>query len=503
MPPTNEFVTWATGVGANIPATPAAYAAATIRQLGAQIGIADPVTFNNAMRQASVVATMIAQFTADHQSANVNDDGNVATLEAEFLAALEAVIAANLPAPPTGFLGPYYGIDSGSADAIHVTDLSPSITGYVAGQLFLINVAHDNLTTTPTFEINSIGVQTITRADGTPCQPHDIKAGADTLFADTGSGVQLIDAYSTSASVNGVGPYFGADSGAADAIEVTNLAPAITAYKQGQLYLVDVAHNNQTTTPTIQIGSLGQLTITRADGTPCQKNDIQASANTLFSNTGSSAQLLGVYTDSQAISQVIPFLSSTTWTVPAGLYNLKEVELWGAGGAGGGSSGTNASSSGGGGGGYAHAYDVGVTPGQVITVTVGAGGTGGIGANYGSAGGTTTFGSTTPVYATGGGGGSPNAINVPGVGGSGFGAQIELNGEQGGIGSATGTGSGALPVNGAGGGSPFGGGAPNWGVIGPVGAAGLFPGGGSNGGACASGTANGGTGANGFVIIKF
>ena len=99
--PTNQYVTWATGVGANIFVTPAAYAAATIRQLGAQIGIGDPVSFNNAMRQASVVATMIAQFTADNQPGNVADDGNVATLEAEFIAALQNLIAANLIARTT------------------------------------------------------------------------------------------------------------------------------------------------------------------------------------------------------------------------------------------------------------------------------------------------------------------------------------------------------------------------------------------------------------------
>jgi len=59
-----------------------AVAAAGAFQQGAQQGLADPVTFNNAMRQASVVAAMIAQFTADNGPSNVNDDGNVATLEA-------------------------------------------------------------------------------------------------------------------------------------------------------------------------------------------------------------------------------------------------------------------------------------------------------------------------------------------------------------------------------------------------------------------------------------
>ena len=48
----NDFVTWATGVGANT-MSPAAYASAIIRQQGAQVGIADPLTYNTALRQAS------------------------------------------------------------------------------------------------------------------------------------------------------------------------------------------------------------------------------------------------------------------------------------------------------------------------------------------------------------------------------------------------------------------------------------------------------------------
>jgi len=138
------------------------------------------------------------------------------------------------------------------------------------------------------------------------------------------------------------------------------------------------------------------------------------------------------------------FSESTTWTVPAGITSVQvELAAGGGGGGGGGSGGgcgyatggsggtggLGASSSkkgangstggnytggaGGAGGGavYESAQTVSVTPGQSITVTVGAGGAGGIGGYYkggstsgsfggrvgsaGSAGGQSSFGSTT------------------------------------------------------------------------------------------------------------
>ncbi len=98
-------------------------------------------------------------------------------------------------------------------------------------------------------------------------------------------------------------------------------------------------------------------------------------------------------------SGVQTFLTSGEFTVPAGVTQV-EVEIWGAG------SGSYASvlqiaSGGGSGGGYARKLVTGLTPGQTIPLTVGAGGvtgtTGGVGAGPG---GTSTFGLF--VSATGG-----------------------------------------------------------------------------------------------------
>lgn len=111
------------------------------------------------------------------------------------------------------------------------------------------------------------------------------------------------------------------------------------------------------------------------------------------------------------------FTSSGTFTVP---YGITEVYVTALGAGGGGGYALPRSSSpyqGGGGGGagnYVKKQKISVTPGEVISVTVGVGGAGGTGyssSSDGQAGGNTTFGSYLTV--TGGGAG-----NYQGTGGS-------------------------------------------------------------------------------------
>ncbi|MNZ35176.1 hypothetical protein D3C78_525670 [compost metagenome] len=104
-----------------------------------------------------------------------------------------------------------------------------------------------------------------------------------------------------------------------------------------------------------------------------------------------------------------------SWTVPAGVYKV-QVEVRGGGGSGAfGWDGSTTNGPGGGGGGGISKRLCQVTPGSVITVTVGAGGAyvATEGAN-GNAGGASSFGSF--CSATGGAGGYPSAGAVSGVG---------------------------------------------------------------------------------------
>lgn len=174
---------------------------------------------------------------------------------------------------------------------------------------------------------------------------------------------------------------------------------------------------------------------------------------------------------------------SGTFTVPADVTNLY-VSVCGAGGGGGG--GSDYGSGGGGSGGWYVEQQLSVTPGQVLSYSVGAGGTG---SGSGTAGGNTTFGSLT---CTGGAGGTRDARGVNGT----------PAGQEGQPGSLyTGVGG----VAGQGGSTPFGSGG-NGGIGGGPGGSG--PAGGSasgygSGGGGGCNNASGGNGTGGYINIRW
>ncbi|WP_348823678.1 beta strand repeat-containing protein [Flavobacterium aestuarii] len=117
--------------------------------------------------------------------------------------------------------------------------------------------------------------------------------------------------------------------------------------------------------------------------------------------------------------------ATQNFTVPAGVTTLT-VECWGGGGAGGGTNGTNSENrtgGGGGGGGYTKNTAVSVTPGQIVAITVGAGGTGvtsndsSLGLGNGNPGTASTF--LTVTAAGGNGGREGNSGDDTGNGGNG------------------------------------------------------------------------------------
>lgn len=93
----NSIVPFGLAVGSNV-LSPAAYAALPQRQSGFASGLANSAQMNTALRQASFIATMVAQFTADYGIADVLDDANLAALEANFVAALIKAVKPRLTA---------------------------------------------------------------------------------------------------------------------------------------------------------------------------------------------------------------------------------------------------------------------------------------------------------------------------------------------------------------------------------------------------------------------
>jgi hypothetical protein len=127
------------------------------------------------------------------------------------------------------------------------------------------------------------------------------------------------------------------------------------------------------------------------------------------------------------------FTSNGTFTIPSGISALKVTALGGGGGGGGASSAVcfGGSGGGGGGGGTAVTYLTGLTPGNTLSVTVGAGGTAG---GTGGTGGTSSVASGTQSITTisgsgGGGGGNGNQTSgAQGAGGGTSGATYGISG---------------------------------------------------------------------------
>jgi hypothetical protein len=114
-----------------------------------------------------------------------------------------------------------------------------------------------------------------------------------------------------------------------------------------------------------------------------------------------------------ALKQVT-LTSGTSWTVPAGCY-IFDVFMVGGGG-GGGSGSTGGAGGGGGGGSIRRDYKIFAEPGDVITYSIGAGG------SPGNAGGNTTFGGRTAI------GGSSGTTATGVTGGTGGGTRLTDDG---------------------------------------------------------------------------
>lgn len=217
---------------------------------------------------------------------------------------------------------------------------------------------------------------------------------------------------------------------------------------------------------------------------------------------------LGFLSIREARADTISYDTSGDFTVPGGVESIT-VQAWGAGGGGGGS-GTG--SFGGGGGGAYASQTLAVSPGQVYTITVGTGGSGGDEASAVPSAGTDSSislqGSGTALVKAAGG--SAGSGSNGGIGGTtansvgttkyagGNGANSSGNSGGGGGGSATTTSAGGNATGSTGGTGTGSGGA---GGAAAAGTAGSTPGGG--GGGKGNGSSTSGAGAAGRVTITY
>ncbi|CDG97724.1 putative phage tail fiber protein [Xenorhabdus bovienii str. puntauvense] len=92
----NEFLPFGIADGANVLSNEE-YSNLATRTNGFSSGVAKSQELNKVWRQASVIASVVAQFIAETNKQDVLDDGNTAALRAGLLNALRATVGANIP----------------------------------------------------------------------------------------------------------------------------------------------------------------------------------------------------------------------------------------------------------------------------------------------------------------------------------------------------------------------------------------------------------------------
>ncbi|WP_124921689.1 phage tail protein [Burkholderia sp. Bp9099] len=322
----------------------------------------------------------------------------------------------------------------------------------------------------------------------------------------------------------------GTDTGAANAC-VVNYTYPVTALTDGMvLWFKAKAANTGATT--LNVNGLGAQPIVGGNHSALQGAELVANGKAqvvwnatltsfvLIECTGAAVQVAPATQSQHAVQLgqkgISRFTSSGTFTVPAAVTTIY-VSGCAGGGGGAGGAGNNGGQptygvGGGGGGGGGAGQSIirqafTVTPGQNISITIGAAGSAGSGqASTGTAGGNTVIGSL--ITLPGGGAGSPGSYpsgnTVTGGGGGGGGGNGYPPGQTGSDGNLVGNGGmgGGSPFGGAGAGSKAG---TTTGAMG-VGAGGYGAGGGGGGGSygTSSGTgAGGGAGSPGIAIIEW
>jgi len=246
-------------------------------------------------------------------------------------------------------------------------------------------------------------------------------------------------------------------------------------------------------------GLAGTKSILRPGGAALVPGDLGAGGVLRAIYDGTAVQMAGLTQTAGRTTTVYSTPGSFSWVCPAGVFSVR-VMVWAGGGGGGGATAAGNSVASSGGGGEYREGVFSVVPGNSYTVVVGAGGTAGNNSpTNGGTGGSSSFGGF--ISTVGGSGGIAASGAVQGTAGAGG------NGGSGGSIARTGLGGGvgfAIPsgfVLGQGGPAYTGNFTPTITTGGAVtGSAGIFPGGGAQGGALSGG---GGAGAPGQVIVEF
>ena len=174
----NDFKAFAIGSGANVE-TPTTWAGDSVVNLGFQSGTALSIKFNTVLRQASSMAQMIGDFTAQYGPGNVQDNGNITTLKTQFISALGGLLGNGI----------FKANDTGTANAVAI--VVPNIT-LGAGQCFLVKKSTSGNTDATTINLNGLGAISVVWADGTALIAGDWPASVTGLVEYDGAQFNLL-----------------------------------------------------------------------------------------------------------------------------------------------------------------------------------------------------------------------------------------------------------------------------------------------------------------------
>lgn len=179
----------------------------------------------------------------------------------------------------------YGGTAGGTANALTL-DLSPNITAYAAGQMFVFEAAADNTSGTVTVNIDGVGAASLKKLDGS-ANPAigDIQAGGVYVILYDGAAFQLLNPSTPN-------DHYIAAGGTGDAITLT-LVPALPAYVEGAVYNFKATATN-TGAATININGLGAVNLRKgaAGSTALGAGDITSGGVYSVMHDGTNAQLL-------------------------------------------------------------------------------------------------------------------------------------------------------------------------------------------------------------------
>jgi hypothetical protein len=259
MAVTNDFVPFGTGAGANV-ISPSTWATLPARFTGVQAGQASSAQANTAWRQTSSITSAIAQFISDTLAQSVADNGNIATLEAQFIAAIQTSVGS----PSQASLW-HFGHDNGPVNVLQVA-ASPVITAYQDGMTLSTFPQFSNTVSNPTLSANGLAATVIVHADGTALNPGDISSNTAIVFEfdATAAKWRIISA---SAVPQAALDHYGADVGTANAMLVSTVFPGIAAVTTGMQFVIKKGASPNTGAVTLNIVGTNAA-VTWGDGTP-------------------------------------------------------------------------------------------------------------------------------------------------------------------------------------------------------------------------------------------